>query len=222
MSLDITNPELIKEWDEEKNGLIRNYTKGSKIKMWWICEKDSHHSWTSSIYNRAVRKRNCHICTNRIICPIDQCNSLYNNCSEKLKREWDKKNNGSMKNYLFGSGKKVWWICSINNHHQWEVSIWNRINDNRNCPICVNQIICPIDQCNSLYYNCSEKLKQEWNEKKNGSMKNYTLGSNKKVWWICSINSHHQWKSSIYNRLKNETNCAICTNKLICSLDQCN
>ncbi len=163
MSLDITNPELIIEWDEEKNGSMKNYTHGSGKKISWICSINSHHQWQSTIKNRTYKKRTCPICPiciNQLICPIDQCNSLYYNCNNQLKQEWNEEKNGSMKNYTLNSDKKVWWKCNKIIHHKWQTTI--KIRRKSGCPICVNKIICPIDQCNSLYYNCNNQLKQEW------------------------------------------------------------
>ena len=46
------------------------------------------------------------------------------------------------------------------------------------------------------------ELMAEWNWEKNNELKfdpkTLTLGSNKKVWWKCSIG--HEWQTTIYNR----------------------
>lgn len=42
--LSTTNPDLAKEWDYNKNTILpTEVSKGSKIKIWWICSK-----WKSS------------------------------------------------------------------------------------------------------------------------------------------------------------------------------
>ena len=49
--LETTNPELIAEWDYEKNKIAPNEIKaGSGIKVWWICAKG--HSWSDSPNHR--------------------------------------------------------------------------------------------------------------------------------------------------------------------------
>jgi len=224
LSLYDTNPELINEWDKEKNGNMRNYTYGSHKKVGWICNKNNHHKWNAYISNRTRNNTKCSICTNQMICPIDQCNSLYYNCSDLLKLEWNEEQNGSMKNYTRGTGKKVGWICSKNKHHKWNTKINHRTSNKykTKCPICLNRMICPVDQCNSLYYNCSDLLKLEWNEKKNGSMKKYAPGTTKKVSWICGKYIHHEWCETINNRNNQKHGCPICSNHLICPVDQCN
>ena len=215
--------KLKKEWDNDSNGSMKNYSPRSHDKVSWICCKNNHHKWKALIYSRNKKKKgnNCPICSNKLVCPTDQCNSLYYNCSNKLKKEWDEKENGSTKNYVSRSKSNVSWICSKNNHHKWKATIYNRNKKNgNNCPICLNKLVCPTDQCNSLYYNCSDKLKKEWSES-NGSMKDYVPQSNSTVLWICSKNNHHKWKAAIHNR-SDGNNCPICSNKLICPIDQCN
>ena len=54
-------PELVKEWDYEKNGeLLPNTVKAhSNIKVWWICEL--RHSWQAVISDRA-EESGCPFC----------------------------------------------------------------------------------------------------------------------------------------------------------------
>ena len=62
----------------------------------------------------------------------------------------------------------------------------------------------------SLEHLCPEVCK-EWHYEKNFPLtpKNFTKGSNQKVWWKCSRG--HEWKTSIYHRTsKNPTGCYQC------------
>ena len=49
-----TNPELIEEWDFEKNGELgyemENYSKGNATKVWWKCSNG--HSYQREVYNQ--------------------------------------------------------------------------------------------------------------------------------------------------------------------------
>ncbi len=49
-----TNPELLKEWDKEKNGNLKpeNFMAKSNKKVWWKCELG--HSWQASISHRTA------------------------------------------------------------------------------------------------------------------------------------------------------------------------
>jgi len=57
-----TNPELVKEWDYEKNRNIlpTQVVKGSEKKVWWKCQSKGH-SWCATINSR-VAGRKCPIC----------------------------------------------------------------------------------------------------------------------------------------------------------------
>ena len=59
-----TNPELVKEWNFEKNKNISidNAMRGSHHKVWWRCPKG--HEWQATIASRACNGRGCPICHN--------------------------------------------------------------------------------------------------------------------------------------------------------------
>ena len=59
--LKTTHPNLVLEWDYEKNGDKKpeNYSQGSGIKIWWKCEYG--HSWKAAIYHR-TGDRGCPVC----------------------------------------------------------------------------------------------------------------------------------------------------------------
>jgi len=214
--------QCIFEWNVVKNGPMEKYYLKSHKKVWWICSTGkcpdgTPHEWESCIGSRTLKNNStgCPICSNKQICNYDFCNSLKHLSSELLKKEWNKKKNGSMKKYLPHSNKKVWWICSKGKcpdgtYHEWETIIAIRTGRTKGgCVICSNHQICKYDYCNSLKYSSSELLKKEWNKKKNGSMKEYSPCSNKKVWWICSKN--HKWFALLSNRTAtNPKNCPKC------------
>lgn len=60
----------------------------------------------------------------------------------------------------------------------------------------------------------NSELINDWNWKKNNELELYpdklTLGSNKKVWWICNFG--HEWESEIYNR-DNGNGCPYCSGR---------
>ena len=62
-NLEVNFPELIKEWNFEKNRkLPSKYTHYSNHKVWWICSRG--HEWEATIANRANGK-NCPKCNNQ-------------------------------------------------------------------------------------------------------------------------------------------------------------
>lgn len=65
------------------------------------------------------------------------------------------------------------------------------------------------------YISDNALLLKEWNWNKNNILNLYpnqlTLGSGKRVWWMC--NNGHEWYASVYNRAHGR-GCPYCTNKL--------
>jgi hypothetical protein len=62
-SLADLHPELLREWDYEKNnGLTpRMFKSGSTQKVWWKCSV-CKHSWETDIYHRAKGHTGCPLC----------------------------------------------------------------------------------------------------------------------------------------------------------------
>ena len=117
-----TNPELLKEWDYEKNDkLPQEYTSRSHQKVWWKCEKG--HSWATPIAVR-TRNENCPYCSSRKI--LVGFNDFETWCLRNkrldLLHEWNyDKNVGIQPNSVMkGTNKKVWWKCDYG--HEWQTS----------------------------------------------------------------------------------------------------
>ena len=60
--LSITNPELVEEWDFEKNYPLTpdDVTFGSGKKVWWKCKKCGHE-WQAGV-NTRTRGHGCPVC----------------------------------------------------------------------------------------------------------------------------------------------------------------
>ena len=131
-SLAETNPELIMEWDYDKNTITpNNITAGSGKKVYWKC-KTCGYNWEASIDHR-VNGRGCPVCTNRIIIPGH--NDLASQ-RPNLMKEWDCDNNLNLDptHLALGSGKKAHWKCSICGN-EWQATIVSRTRG-RGCPAC--------------------------------------------------------------------------------------
>ena len=64
-NITITHPELVKQWDYEKNGDMRPeyFTYGSRYKAHWVDE--FKHEWTAPIAKRAIRGHGCPYCSSK-------------------------------------------------------------------------------------------------------------------------------------------------------------
>ncbi len=207
-------PDLCEEWDYNKNIICPEDIKpGCHEKVWWICSKDPHHEWASIVSNRAQLGSGCPICSGRIVCPCG-CNSLLRLFPE-LCEEWGPKNHTPPSDFRPCSGKKVWWRCSKDPHHEWASIVSNRARLGSGCPICSNQKVCPCG-CNSLLQLYPE-LCEEWSPKNTISPSDFRPGSGKKVWWRCKVDPHHEWEDSVVHRAgSDKRGCSICSNYRIC------
>ena len=57
------------------------------------------------------------------------------------------------------------------------------------------------------------ELAEQWNYDKNGMLTPWmvTIGSNKKVWWKCSLG--HEWETAVASRTSDSTGCPYCAGK---------
>lgn len=125
-------PELIKEWDYNKNINvdIHKIKYSSKLKVWWKCKYG--HEWEAKILNRTINKSGCPYCSGSL---LTEKNSLVYNYPELIK-EWifNKNTKFDINKITYGNKTKVWWKCK--NGHEWEASILNRTTKNSQCPNC--------------------------------------------------------------------------------------
>ncbi len=124
-----------------------------------------------------------------------------------LTKEWHPAKNGTLTPEMFSAGSitKVWWMCSKG--HEWEAVIRDRVSGN-GCPICSGK--CVLKGFNDLY-TLNKELAKEWHPTKNGTLKptDITIGSSKKIWWLCS-ECGFEWKTSVSNRAGKGTGCPEC------------
>ena len=60
-----TFPELLKEWDYEKNKIDpTKVAYGSKTRVWWKCSKG--HEWETTVSNRTTLRRECPECSKEL------------------------------------------------------------------------------------------------------------------------------------------------------------
>lgn len=202
-------PELIKEWDYNKNGNLSpsGFSYGSHKLVWWKCK--NNHEWETSIFCRARNSSNCPYCVGKKASESN-CLSFKN---PKLSKEWHYKKNNKLtpSDVTEFSSKKVWWKCK--NNHNFKARIRDR-SRGTNCPYCSGN---KVSELNSISKKNPILLK-EWNYKRNKiNPEKFSYGSNKKVWWICRKNSKHIWMASIKSRLKR--GCPYCCNKLFFKKD---
>lgn len=129
-----TNPEIIKEWNYEKNEQIMPtmVTSGSGKKVWWKCPNG--HEWIAPVYSRS-KGNGCPICSNK---KIQVGINDLSTTNPDLAKEWNYEKNVNIKitEVTANSKAKVWWMCPKG--HEWETTVEHR-NRGRGCPICNNE-----------------------------------------------------------------------------------
>lgn len=207
-------PELMKEWDYQKNLDINPeiISKGTHINVWWKCQKCGY-SWQAVVYSRTIGS-GCPKCSGRLNVKKPSKLIIGENDFQteypELSKEWDfKKNKISPNELTSGSNIKVWWIC--NHNHNYEASISNRVKGT-GCPYCANKKV--LKGYNDLA-TTNPVLSKEWNYSKNSIKSDEVMNfTKKKVWWICS--KGHEWEADIGSR-SSGSGCPICSGRQILS-----
>jgi hypothetical protein len=193
--LPTTHPEIAKQWHPTKNGKLKpeDVTAGSGIKVWWKCPEADDHEWQASIDRRTGKEQKCPYCVGQ---RVANSNCLPTTHPE-IAKQWHPTKNGKLKpeDVTAGSGIKVWWKCTEADDHEWQAVIADR--KNKGCSCCRGLTVV---NSNCLSTTHPEIAKQ-WHPTKNGELKpeQFTAGSNKKVWWKCSIHAH-EWLAMINDR----------------------
>ena len=130
------NPQLVKEWDYEKNYPLRpdDIKASSNQKYYWICPKG--HSYKSTANHRTC-DRGCPVCVGKLTVP--GVNDLATTHSA-LAEDWDYELNGKLTpmNISHGSDKKVHWKCH-DCGNKWVAAISSRASG-VGCPKCGKEV----------------------------------------------------------------------------------
>lgn len=157
-------PELLKEWDYDRNIGIDPFKLVSKssIKVHWLCAKG--HKWEAIVASRTRHNgTGCPVCAGKT---IEKGFNDFKSQQSILMKEWDFKRNNEM--LLFPdkvtchSAKKVWWICpSCGNSYKSAIS--HRVNGTA-CPKCANELKTSFCE-QAIYYYLSKVFKTDnrWN-----------------------------------------------------------
>ena len=196
------HPELLDEWDYERNNISpEGTTANSTMRVWWKC-RTCGYSWRTSVYHRTIRNSGCPYCKNKA---VSKQNCLHTKRPDLLAM-WDYEANSDISPFDItpGSNKKVGWICK--HGHKWQATV-TAIANGGQCPVCCGQKVLP--GFNDLATTAPELVK-EWHPTRNGNLtpKDITKGSVKhKIWWLCPRG--HEYQATAANR-SNGTRCPIC------------
>jgi hypothetical protein len=132
--LSTTNPELLNNWDFEKNihKPIEVFAK-AKHKYWWICSEGHSYNMPGG---KRIEGRGCPYCNKGVL--LSGFNDLATRYPE-VANDWDHdKNELTPHQIIAGSGFKAWWRCEKD--HSWKASISNRTSKKSGCPDCSKRV----------------------------------------------------------------------------------
>ncbi len=147
------------------------------------CGEEFKSTWNGIFSNNY----GCPYCSGHQV-GISNCLATKN---PKLAKEWHPTKNKNLTPFDFTamSDKDVWWQCSENLKHEWNISIKNRNKKKgTGCPYCSGNL--PSEDYNLLVVN--KELCKEWDYNKNEKRpEDYLPNSNQHVFWICKECGHN-------------------------------
>lgn len=200
--LKTANPDLLKEWDYEKNAGIDvdAIRVNASNKIFWKCLVDPRHRWVARVSNRAIDGNGCPYCSGRKTLREESFGALFPEIASQLHPT---KNRGFDPFAISpGSNKVANWICEKG--HVWSGAVHHRVISKSGCRICSY-----VSKRPTLVQS---PLALEFHPTKNGERKVefLTLGSRERVWWQCAVDPTHEWQEAINYRVKTGKGCPKC------------
>ena len=203
-------PQILNEWDYNKNDITPDSIKaGSLKKVWWLCKNG--HSYKCSPYHR-IKGIACPYCSNRkILVGYNDLQTVH----PDLAKEWNYElNDGLLPSQVMQySNKKVWWKCP-NCKKDYLCNIAHRSNGT-NCPECSKKKAKENLIKTKTKYRELSRLNQElakyWDYDKNlnRTPDNTAIGSSYVAYWKCPI-CGYEWKSIVKDMNKRKNYCLMC------------
>jgi len=193
-SLAKIKPEILEQWDYDKNSLNPDKVGFSSKKFaYWLC--DEGHSFEQRIGDRGNTKYGCKECSPYSLGDNNMLSMVY---PESLD-QWDyNKNRKLPQNYGYKSNAKVWWTCEEN--HSFERAIYKQVESKIKCTV-----------CHSLPFQYPEIAKEYHPTKNNRDVNTLTSWSKFNSWWLCS--KGHEYQSSTGDRVHKTSGCPFCSGR---------
>ena len=219
--ISMLSPELQQQWHVDRNmhlGAIKVKPR-SVMKAVWQCDKcpaGQPHVWTTTVLTRS-RGTKCPYCSNKRLC-------LHNSLAKvapDVAQYWNRcKNLEAPEQVLAGSNSRAEWKCPACNH-EWKAPTHVRVRLRAGCPKC--SAGARSQQSQPTFAAAQPAELAEWDHESNEAEDFYpeevTLGSAKKVHWICSRcprGQPHRWTASPDNCIRLSQGCPVCAGKQAC------
>ena len=186
----------------------------------WTCDQCPSglpHEWLANIYDRQGMDSQCPFCINRKLC---QHNSLLT-VAPAVASYWDTDKNGvTADQVLAGSNSRRHWLCPEYSH-SWQARVQQKVVDNSGCPKCSKKSMGHTRQptLTASDHPVMVEFDHSRNQEAGLDPDKLTLGSNKKVHWICSNcprGQPHLYMASPNHRIGSIRGCPYCNNRRPC------
>ena len=201
-------PDLLKQWDYERNRGIDPETLGcsSHKKVSWVCK--AHGQWTSTVRSRATKGSGCPICAQEE--QRGRSRPRRGLVRDEFPNVWRQihpsRNEGiDVSRLTCGSEKKLIWLCQENKEsrpegckceHAWEAWVYSRCGKVKRrqsgCPFCAGNAVC---ECLSIA-ELQPELMRYWCSSLNAELdpRAISLTNHKRVWWehVCVDGNPHR------------------------------
>lgn len=202
-SLAARNPELLTEWDDERDPAT--VTFGSGYAARWKCEQG--HTWNAKVKNRTKTNRpaGCPVCAGKV---ADHAHSLAA-LRPDLAAEWADPNK-SAEEVRPGADYYAHWQCSKG--HQWAAYVYSRTGaQSHGCPVCSNK---RTDSGVNDLVTLRPDLAEEWHS--SFAATTVTPGSHTVAEWQCR-DCAHLWRAEVRSRAILGSGCPRCASRRFAS-----
>ena len=221
--ISLLHPELQKQWDHAANAYLGNIVirPQSHCKVWWRCDQcpDGHlHQWESQVKER-TKGTGCPQCSGKKVCKHNSLATI----APWAAAQWDFEANadlGTPDSTLAQSNLKVGWHCHECGH-KWTTTPNARVSKSSGCRKCQPRY----KTKQPTFAESAHPLLAQWDHKSNAAHGNFpsevTLGSHKKIYWLCSAcpaGQVHSWVARPGQRIaiKHPTGCPFCAGQAAC------
>ena len=220
--ISLLKPQLQKEWHHAKNRPLINIQiqPGSNRLVWWTCDQcplGLPHEWLASVDKRQGENSRCPFCANRKLC---HHNSLLT-VAPDVASYWDTAKNGlTADQVLTGSSTRRHWLCPTCSH-SWPARIGSRVENNSGCPKYCKKSMRYTRQPTLTASNHPVMVEFDHSRNQEAGLDpdKITLGSHKRVHWVCSNcprGQPHLYMASPNSRIGNGTGCPYCSSVRAC------
>lgn len=199
-----SHPELREEWSSANEIDPETIGAWSSKQALWRCTEGEDHEYQSAVHSKAKGGKCVHCTMGKVLAGFNDLLTL----EPQLAAEVSAESPTQATEVTLGSTVKLLWSCPDYGHQY-----WTGVNDKvrgRNCPYCAGKKVL-------LGFNDfatkRPDLVPQWHPDNDFEPTELTVGSAKKVKWICPKDPSHVYESAVYRR-KNR-GCPYCAGKKV-------